>query len=106
MTISDKRPRMFAQIARRAALSTRNFTTSAARRGGDGLPPPGDNLPFSINNRSGPSRERKQTAMIVFQIQADSLLHPLLWQRTLHPLHCHETSAPQEIILTTTWTLS
>ena len=43
---------MFAQVARRAALSTRNFTSSAVRRGGDGLPAPGDNLPFSINNRS------------------------------------------------------
>ena len=42
---------MFAQLARRAAQSSRNFTTSAARRGEDALPAPGDNLPFSINNR-------------------------------------------------------
>ena len=44
--------RMFAAVARRALQSSRNFSTSVARRGGDGLPPPGDNLPFSINNRS------------------------------------------------------
>ena len=43
--------RMFAAVARRALQSSRNFSTSVARRGGDGLPPPGDNLPFSINNR-------------------------------------------------------
>ena len=43
---------MFAQLARRAVQSTRNFSTSVARRGEDALPPPGDNLPFSINNRS------------------------------------------------------
>ena len=49
--ISDQRAEMFAQVARRALTSTRNFSTSVIRRGGDGLPPPGDNLPFSINNR-------------------------------------------------------
>ena len=32
-------------------ISARGFATSALRRGGDGCPPPGDNLPFSINNR-------------------------------------------------------
>ena len=42
---------MFAQVAKRAVMPTRNFSTSVIRRGGDGLPPPGDNLPFSINNR-------------------------------------------------------
>ena len=42
---------MFAQVARRAAQSTRNFSTSVARRGEDALPSPGDNLPFSLNNR-------------------------------------------------------
>ena len=44
-------PNMFGQLARRSLGSVRNFSTSVARRGGDGLPPPGDNLPFSINNR-------------------------------------------------------
>jgi len=38
-------------LAARGLASVRSFTTSALRRGGDGLPPPGDNLPFSINNR-------------------------------------------------------
>ena len=42
---------MFAKVARSAAQSTRNFTTSVARRGEDALPSPGDNLPFSLNNR-------------------------------------------------------
>ena len=44
-------PDMFGQLARRSLGSMRSFSTSVARRGGDGLPPPGDNLPFSINNR-------------------------------------------------------
>jgi len=38
-------------LAARSLASVRGFTTSTLRRGGDGLPPPGDNLPFSINNR-------------------------------------------------------
>ena len=33
-------------------VSARGFATSALRRGGDAAPPaPGDNLPFSLNNR-------------------------------------------------------
>ena len=32
-------------------ISARGLATSAARRGGHGVPPPGDNLPFAINNR-------------------------------------------------------
>ena len=37
---------MFARL-----ISTRGLATSAARRGGHGVPPPGDNLPFALNNR-------------------------------------------------------
>ncbi|XP_023341497.1 cytochrome c oxidase subunit 7C, mitochondrial [Eurytemora carolleeae] len=29
----------------------RSFSSTAGRAGGHGVPPPGDNLPFSINNR-------------------------------------------------------
>ena len=31
---------------------SRSFSSTAGRAGGHGVPPPGDNLPFSINNRS------------------------------------------------------
>ena len=97
----DFRPisiRMFAQLARRAVQSTRNFSTSVARRGEDALPPPGDNLPFSINNRWH-YLHLLCHLLIVFslQIQADCLLHPVLWKRSLCPFLGHETSAPQEI---------
>jgi len=43
---------MFAAASRSLlAPAARQLSTSAARRGGHGLPAPGDNLPFSINNR-------------------------------------------------------
>ena len=68
------------------------------RRGGDGLPAPGDNLPFSINNRSFSSAyENVYDVGHIIQVQADLLLHHLLWLRPDHPLLCHEAPAAQEV---------
>ena len=64
------------------------------RRGGHGLPPPGDNLPFSINNRLECWTPGHSSTL---QVQADCLLHRLLWVRPDRPILRHEAPAPQEI---------
>merc|ERR1711971_1547829 len=64
----------------------RRFTTTAARRGGDGsldhIPPPGHNLPFDISNRY------KLTVSFI-----------LLFKWFGNSLHGRQTSALKEIIL-------
>merc|ERR1712083_277995 len=47
--------------------------------------------------RCSSSSRRQSPILHQQQIQVDRLLHPLLWQRSFHPLPRHETSTSQEI---------